>query len=185
MQLQFNVDSIELTNLVRNLYEWHEKKYRNNGFSLKVNSPSDSIFTGIDWDIYNKEVEIYKKTNFFSDEFLDRYKTIALTIDSSIKKASLKWRNKNDGIPIWDTDADDWCSCQDYPDNYWEKLTLNNFTYDNDVMTFYWTWGSNSQKQYEMKAKKINGVWKISYMEGFKYYETVEDYDKLMNNLDK
>jgi hypothetical protein len=182
-------DSIELTSLVRKLYEWHETKYRSNGFPFKVSSPTDSIFTGIDWDAYNKNFEVYKKTNFFSQEFLDRHKTIALTIDSSIRKASIEWRNYQDGIPLWDTDADDWCGCQDSPDNYWKRLIISNFKFSNDTVTFNWTWdkkdGIDPPFKYEMKAKKVNGVWRISYMEGFKYYGTVADYDKTMNHHEK
>ena len=32
-----------------------------------------------------------------------------------------------------------------------------------------------------MRAKKENGVWKISYMDGFSYYGTVAYYDSRMN----
>jgi hypothetical protein len=183
---KFEKDSIELTKLVKDLYKWHEKKYHTSGFPYKSNKPSDSIFIGIDWAAYSKNFEAYKKTNFFSQEFLERHKTIAKTIDSSIKQASIEWRNYNDGIPLWDIDADDWCGCQDYPDNYWQLITLYNLNFSNNTVTFFWTWDNRNENlkhpfSYEMRAKKEKGVWKISYMQGFKYYGTVADYYKMMS----
>lgn len=182
---QFNTDSIELTKLVRNLYEWHETTHIATGFPFKGNTPSDTIFTGVDWDVYNREVEVMKKTNFFSQKFLDRHRAIAATIDSSIKKASIEWRNFNDGIPLWNTDADDWCGCQDNPDNYWTRLKISHLELNGNTAVFSWAWGIEDgidpPFKYNMKAKKENGIWKIAYMEGFNSYGSVADYDKRMN----
>ncbi|RZL15637.1 MAG: hypothetical protein EOO62_03465 [Hymenobacter sp.] len=187
--INHTADSIELTNLVRKIYEWHETKYHTNGFPYEFTSPADSLFTGIDWNAYNKDFEVFKKTNFFSQDFLDRHKAIALTIDSSIRKSSVEWRNAKDGIPLWDTDADDWCGCQDSPDNYWKQLTISNLHFSNGTAKFSWIWdekdGIDPPFKYEMRAKKVNGIWRISYMDGFKYYGTVADYDKIMNHHEK
>ena len=189
IQKHVNTDSTQLTTLIRNIYEWHETKYRNVGFPFKGSSPTDSVFTGIDWDAYNKESETFKKTNFFSQEFLNRHRAIATAIDSSIKKASVKWRNSNDGIPLWSTDADDWCGCQDSPDEYWKQLSINNLKLSNNSAVFNWAWGIKEGIDppftYKMKAEKENGVWKISYMDGFSLYGTVADYDKMMKHSEK
>ena len=176
-----NSDSIELTTLVRSVYEWHETKYRRNGFPFKFKTPNDSIFTGVDWDAYAKEMEVFQTTNFFSNGFFTTHRILALSVDSSIKQASIEWRNMNNGIPLWDTGADDWCDCQDYPDEYWKIITLNNFIYNKDTVSFYWTWGHKNEMQYEMKAVKEDEKWRISYIQGFKFYVTVADYNKTMN----
>ena len=122
-QTHINADSVELTALVRNVYEWHEIKYHNHSFPLKFNQ-SDTVFIGIDWEGYDKDYETFKRTHFFTEEFLARHRAIATTLDSLIKQSSIEWRNTNDGIPIWDTNSDDWCNCQDSPDNYWKRLTF-------------------------------------------------------------
>lgn len=180
---KLNNDSIELTALIRQVYEWHMTK-RLNDFPFKYEEPGDTLFIGIDWEKYNNNIEVFKQTNFFSLDFLDKHKKIALTLDTSIKKADKEWRNINDGIPLWDTNADDWCGCQDYPDNYWEKQTIHDLNISNDFASFSWTWDdldkSNSFK-YKMTAKKENNKWKINSMEGFDYYYSVEHYDKMMN----
>ncbi|MBD2722247.1 hypothetical protein [Hymenobacter armeniacus] len=181
---RINPDSVELTALVRNVYEWHVTKYPNYGFPLQVNTPSDSLLTGIDWAAYNNNYAAFKKTGFFSNEFLARHRAIALTIDSSVRQASAEWRNANDGIPLWYSDADDWCNCQDNPDNYWQRLTLSNLKFGADTATFNWTWdekdGIAPPFSYAMKAKKVNGAWKINYMEGFRNYGTAADYNQRM-----
>ncbi|MBX3162932.1 MAG: hypothetical protein KF900_00495 [Bacteroidetes bacterium] len=181
-----NADSIELTTLVRDVYEWHETKYRKNGFPFKHNT--DSIFTGVDWDTYAKEMAVFKKTNFFSESFFAKHRALAMSTDTSIKQTSIEWRNVKDGIPIWETDADDWCNCQDYPDNYWTFLLLKDITIKHDTATFKWTWDNNgnndeffSNHEYEMKAVKENGTWKISYMEGFKNYRTASGYNQIIS----
>ncbi len=176
-------DSIALTTLVRNLYKWHEQNPDKVGFNLKFNSPTDSIFTGIDWQAYNKDSRAWKETGFFSNIFLKMHRSITLSLDSSIHQASAEWRNINDGIPYWDTNADDWCGCQDSPDNYWKLITIKKFTKRIDTARFSWTWDTIDLPHpflYEMQAIKENGFWKISYMEGFKYYRTVADYEKII-----
>lgn len=173
-----NSDSIELTNLVRKAYKWHETKFRRNGFPFKFNSPNDTIFTGVDLHEYSNDMKVFKSTNFFSKDFFKTHGQIAQSIDSSIKQTSIEWRNINDGISLWDTDSDDWCNCQDYPDNYWESMTLNNFSFSKDNLTFYWTWGSKNEKQYEIKARKEDGIWKISYLQGFTNYQSLVNPSK-------
>lgn len=176
-------DSIELTVLIRQVYEWHMTK-RINDFPYKYEEPGDTLFTGIDWEKYNNNIEVFKQTNFFSRDFLERHKEIASILDTSIKKADKEWRNINDGIPLWDTDADDWCGCQDYPDNYWEKQTIHDLNISNDFASFYWTWDEQVKSdsfKYKMTAKKENYKWKINSLEGFDYYYSVEHYNKLMN----
>ena len=178
-----NNDSIEITSLVRQVYEWHMAK-RLIDFPYKYIHPGDTLFSGIDWEKYNNNIEIFKQTNFFTLAFLDRHKEIASTLDSSIKKADIEWRNINYGIPLWETNADDWCGCQDYPDNYWEKLTIHDLEIKSDIASFYWTWDEQVKAdsfKYKMTAKKDDNEWKINSMEGFEYYYSVADYNNMMN----
>jgi len=170
------------------MYEWHETKYQNHGFPFQFNSPSDSLFTGIDWNEYNKDYEAFQKTNYFSDEFLARHRQIAMSIDSSVRQASAEWRNAKDGVPIWDVNADVWCNCQDHSDNYWERLVISDFKYNNETVSFNWIWGIEEgvdpPMKYKMRARKLNNTWKVSYMEGFDSYGTVADYNKQIKRME-
>lgn len=176
-------DSTELTALIRNVYEWHLTQHKKNGFPFKITGTKKDLIAGIDWDAYENEMQELRKTQYFSDYFFAAYQTIAHSIDSSIQQSDKKWRDANDGMSIWETGADDWCNCQDYPDDYWKLLTLNNFSTEKDEITFYWTWGDETVRQYQMKARKENGNWKISYIQGFKSYTSVAGYQQIINDL--
>lgn len=173
----FNADSLKLTNLIREAYQWHMKKYLDE-FPYKFEKKSDSIFTGIDWDKYNQNMVLFKKTNYFTNEFLEQHKSIALRIDKSIKKASIKWRNINDGITIWDSEAEDWCNCQDYPDKFWETLLIDSLKIKNSFASFNLNWKIPSKYEsmnYKITAKKEGKQWKINSLEGYKYYTSFND----------
>lgn len=176
---QSKIDSVELINLVRQVYNWHMNNEIED-FPYEYEDGQDSIFIGIDWDKYRNNTEVFKKTNFFSIEFLNKHKEIAKNIDASIRKADLKWRNSNDGISLWETGADNWCGCQDYPDNYWKILTIDSLVIKKDNADFVWTWDKELSHTYRVKAKKENGKWKINSLNGFKYFYTTQEYDKMM-----
>ena len=53
-------DSIQLTSLVREVYKWHMTKNLDD-FPYKYKDSSKNIFTGIDWDKYNNNIETFKK----------------------------------------------------------------------------------------------------------------------------
>lgn len=178
---QSDVDSTELTILIRNVYNWHENNELED-FPYKYKEGQDSIFIGIDWDKYQNNIENFEKTNFFSIEFFNKHKEIAKNIDASIKKADLKWRNRNDGISLWETGANDWCGCQDYPDDYWKTLTIDSLVINKDIANFVWTWDKQMSHTYRVKAKKENGKWKINSLIGFKYFYTTQEYDKMMED---
>ncbi|MCR8666244.1 hypothetical protein NO995_00980 [Aestuariibaculum sp. M13] len=178
-----NTDSIQLTTLIRKAYEWHMDKYLPD-FPYLDDTETDTIFTGIDWEVYNKNIELLKSTNYFTNEFLSHHKSIATTIDRSIKTASIEWRHKFD-ISIWDSEADDWCYCQDHPDNYWETLIIDQLNIENNFASFNLNWkmfDDYSSMEYKVTARKVDGLWKINSLEGYKAYKTFEDYEKIMND---
>jgi hypothetical protein len=170
-------DSVELTNLIRQSYKWHMEKTIDD-FPFKQ---QDSIFIGIDWDEYQRNIKVLSKTNFFSRDFFLKHKNIALTLDSSIRKADISWRNINDGIPIWASEVDDWCNCQDYPDNYWKTLTIDSLIIKDGFAEFKWTWDMKYHGDYKVTAKKEDGKWWINSLQGYNNYYSVDHYDKIMN----
>lgn len=174
-----NIDSIELTKLIRQVYEWHNTKPIDD-FPYEYDEKQDSIFVGIDWDKYQKNIKLFKQTNYFSNDFLKRHNEIAKTLDSSIKKADRTWRNINDGMPLWETGADNWCGCQDYNEKYWKTIVIDSLNINKSNANFKWSLDKYSSHSYKVTAKKENGKWKINKLDGFKYFYSVEEYDKMM-----
>lgn len=176
-----NRDEKELTKLIRLVYKWHVKMNLED-FPYKYDEKQDGIFIGIDWVKYQRNMELFRQTDFFSRGFYQQHKNIALSLDSSIKKADIYFRNYNDGIPIWATGADEWCNCQDYIENYWETLTIDSLIIKNEHAEFKWAWDNESEPFYKVKAIKENNKWKINTLQGFSNYHTVEYYDRIMDN---
>jgi hypothetical protein len=176
---QKEIDSIEITKLTRQVYEWHNR-ISIEDFPYKFNEEHDSIFVGIDWKEYQKNIEVFKQTNYFSNEFLNKHKEIAKTLDSSIKKADIIWRNSNDGMSLWETGADNWCGCQDYNEKYWETITIDKLNINKSEANFNWSLDKYNSHSYKVTVKKENGRWKINKLDGFKYFYSIEEYDEMM-----
>jgi hypothetical protein len=156
-------DSVKITALVRSLYKWHETAPRPDGFVPLKKNPVDTLNTSMDLAANNKAIKELKETGLFADDFLTDYRNIAVRMDKELRDGSSLWPDGE--MPTFNDDVDEWCNCQDNPDNYWEKLTLVDLKFNNDEADFKWTWGNNFF--YHTKAKKVAGIWKISYLEGF------------------
>ena len=72
----FKTDSTELKSLVVELLKWHETDKKSD-FEPLLNSPTDTIYTGINWELHKKRVAELEKTSFFTRDFLDNYQNIA------------------------------------------------------------------------------------------------------------
>lgn len=157
-------DSIKLTELVRNLYKWHTTDTCKCGFKPLKKNQSDTLFTSIDLDENRKEINELKQTGFFTEDFLEDYRKIAVRMDKELRDGTSLWPEGE--LSTFGDDADAWCNCQDYPvDDYWKIMRLTNIKFNKDEASFKWTWGYSFY--YKAKAKKENGNWKISYLEGF------------------
>ena len=156
-------DSIYLTKLVRALYKWHEMTPNLDGFKPIRENPSDTLYSGVDLANNNAAINELKKTGMFTKDFLSNYRAIAVRLDKELKDEATIWQKGM--LPDYHDDTNQWCKCQDYPDKFWETLTLKDIRFNKNEASFKWTWGGDFS--YNLKAKKENDVWKISYMEGF------------------
>jgi hypothetical protein len=174
-------DSTELIDLVRKLYQWHEtQKMKQSGFVPLKSNPSDTTYSGMDLDANKKSIQELKETFLFSDEFLHDYRAIAIKMDKELKEGSSVWVAGD--MPPFNDDVDEWCNCQDSPvDKYWNIIQITDLKIISDEATFKWTWGDDFF--YKTKARKLNGKWKISYLEGFdiSYYNWAEDAARVLD----
>jgi hypothetical protein len=157
-------DSVKITALVRAMYKWQETAgAKPDGFVPTKKYPTDTLNTGIDLQNTGIAIEKLRKLGFFAEDFLNDYKNVAVRMDKELRDGSSLWPDGE--LPTFQGDVNEWCNCQDNPDNYWEKLTITNLKINNDQADFKWTWGDKFF--YHTKAKKVAGTWKISYLEGF------------------
>lgn len=169
----FKNDKQEIEILIKKLYEWVETKNNNNDFDPIANKKGDK-YIGLDLNAHKKRLEQLKKTNFFSQQFLDNYNKIALKIDSNLKTKKIEWFEGE--LPPFGNDANPWCNCQDNPENYWKTMAINHLKIENDKASFDWTWSWKGDFKYKVKTIKENGVWKIAYLEGFDFNDFTKIY---------
>ena len=157
-----SIDSLELDSLIVKLLKWHESD-RQMDFETKKTNPGDSTYSGIDWAAHKKRMTELSNTNFFTDEFLNNYNSIAMHIDAELKNNPVKYYEGD--IQPWSDDANDWCKCQDFPDSVWEKLRIVDLRVYGDSANFKWSWADKFY--YSARANRENNHWKISYLERF------------------
>lgn len=169
----FKTDKQEIESLIRKAYQWIETKNNSSDFDPFSNKKGDK-YIGLDLAAHKKRLEAMKKTNFFSQQFLDNYNKIALKIDSNLKNKKTEWLVGE--LPPFGNDANPWCNCQDYPDEYWKTMAVNNLKVENNKASFYWTWSWKGDFKYKTSVVKENGVWKIASLEGFNFDEFTKIY---------
>lgn len=157
-------DSAELTQFVRTVYKWLETKSKPSDFEPKADQ-KDSAYIGIDWTIQNKREKELAATGYFSKPFLDNYNSIAKNIDAKLKNGTYSWLVGE--LPDFGGDSNYWCDCQDYPDNYWNIITISQLHTTNKETTFNWSFGPGHL--YKAVAVKTAGHWQIQYLQGFDY----------------
>lgn len=161
------IDTIGLTNLVRNLYKWHETRSSQIDFDPTTGLEQDSFYIGIDWNKHEKRLKELEETNFFSKNFFDNYNSIAETVDKELKTEAGKWFVGE--LSPYGNDANPWCNCQDNPENYWKILNILNVQKENNDIKFSWSW--DDKPNYMIIATKTNNSWRIKYLQGFDYKE--------------
>lgn len=170
-------DSIEIQNLIRKVYKWNAStKYYY--FNIGIEHKTEPRYIGIDWLTYDKIKRELIKTQYFTTEFIENYKNILVLIDKKVKSGIYEWNQGE--LPPFGTGANEWCHCQDHPDNYWENMIINTIKLKNNIAEVTWNWGKEVELNwieefkngYPLIVSKESGIWKISYMDGFdkKYY---------------
>ncbi len=155
-------DEEQLEQLVRMVYEWDETNSTQQDF-MPIADAEDIAYIGLDMDLHNQRVTELKQTGFFTASFIENYHQLALAIDEGLKTKKLEWIVGE--LPSFGSNANPWCNCQDYPDDYWKTMTIKVMNLENNTATFTWTWGEDFE--YQVKAIKENDQWKISYLQGF------------------
>ena len=163
-----NNDKAQIEKLVKQVLKWHDINGIYTGFETNYN-PKDSMAIGMNLDTLKNELNELRKSDLFDKEFIDNYNKIVLKIDEKIKKSKdYAWQNGD--MPSF-AGADPWCDCQNIPyENPWDKIVFKFLSIDKENADLTWTWGNSIWSKdfnYRVKAKKTNGKWRISYLQGF------------------
>jgi len=178
-------DKKEIQLLIRHVLNWGESK-KSIDLTPVITDSKDSLCIGFDLEKVKANLDTLKSTGYFSAEFIDNYHQILLTLDKEMK---------NKQFPPWSTgelppfnfanDVDPWSDCQDVPydtPNAYSLVEVHVSHLNEKEGDLYWTWGKLSPEAdsswkkftYKFKVKKEDNTWKISYMEGFDFKESVK-----------
>lgn len=173
-------DKQEIRDLIRNVLTWADSK---NSIVLlpALTDSKDSVVVGFDPEKLKANLEILKATNFFSSGFIENYNQIILALDSGIRNHKYdKWPAGELPTFSFANDVDPWCDCQD---NWsWSLVEVKVIKLNNENGELRWTWGKSELDKsvdswkdfaYKFKVEKENGKWKISYMQGFDFKESI------------
>lgn len=169
-------DSIKLKELIISMLKWYSKdgnydfdvvSDKNRNFDAAKDSIYgiyDSIFVGINWQSYKKRMTELAETKLFTKNFLNNYQNIALLLDKELKENQEKWHVGD--MPPYGDGANEWCDCQDFPSENWQKiLKIFDLKLKDSTVKFKWTWEKDFS--YSVEAIKENNVWKINELEKF------------------
>jgi len=176
-----STDKKEIQDLIRKVLIWADLE---KSFDLlpTVTDSKDSTYVGFDLEKLKVNLEILKKTNFFSAKFIENYNQIILTLDKKLRNREFGTWSVND-LPVFHfaNDVDPWCLCQDnWP---WSLVEVKVISLNNEKGELYWTWGGSELKgaapdwkefSYKFDVEKENGKWKISYLEGFDFGDSIK-----------
>lgn len=175
-------DSLEIQNLVRNVYKWQNKQPQlETCFNIGKKQEGQIQYVGVDWGEYKKNARLFKESGFFSGQFIINYKKTLEHIDYKVKNNKYEHLWNSGELPPFGTGANEWCHCQDVPiDNYWDKLEIRNVKQNKNSVSLIWSWGkgiewewlNDNKNGYPLEVIKENNKWKILSLDGFdtRYY---------------
>jgi len=165
-------DSLQLKDLVKQYLKWANSNASHNStifIEAKKQKPTDTNYKSVDWGQLTKSLTKIENSRFFTLHFIENFKSIAMHLDSELKKGTIVW-HENEIPNFAAADIDSWCNCQDKPDSFLAKIALSPIVYDNETAIFSWAWVD--EFNYKIVAKKTGVKWQIEYLEGFdiKYF---------------
>lgn len=178
-------DLAEIQDLVRHVVNWGESK---NSFDLVpvITDPADTVCIGFDLEKVKSNLAVLKATGYFSAEFIDNYNRILQTLDKEMKDNKFSKWSTGDLPPFnFANDVDVWTDCQDVPydtPNAYNLVEVHVVSLNKQEGELYWKWGklkadtdpSWDKFSYKFKVKKEDGKWKIAYLEGFDYNDSIK-----------
>lgn len=169
-------DKEQIKNLIRQVLKWSDSKNTIDVLPFSVDS-KDSACNGFDIDKLKSNLDQLRRTNFFSEEFIQNYNKIILTLDKKIKRNEFeKWYPNSELPPFpFANDLNPWCECQDNMD--WNLVEIKIISLTKNKGELYWYWGNLSPEvnmdwkgfKSIFKVIKEEGKWKITYMHGFDF----------------
>lgn len=153
----------ELLQLTRALYRWYETESTLPDFCPLIREGDELAYFSLDLDKHTKRMKELRNSGLFADSFLAHYNQIVLQLHQQMLDGRLKWYIGE--IPPFGNGANPWYNAQDTPDDYLQKITIEPILLEDEVATYYWSWGGDFR--YQLTAVRVGEEWRIAALEGF------------------
>jgi hypothetical protein len=166
-------DEQQILDLVKKVLEWGDSK---NSVDLlpTLTDSIDSIYIGFDLEKLKQNIIKLKNTNLFTDDFIENYNQIILTLDKGLRNGEYEqWLVGDLPTFIFANDYSPWWDGQEsFP---LEKGVIERISSDDNNGEYYFKCGSCEGLEYykmRFRVSKVSFQWKISFLEGFEFKES-------------
>jgi hypothetical protein len=172
-------DKNEIQNILRKVLAWGNSA-KSIDLLPAISDNHDSIYIGFDFEKHKQNLKILEATDLFSLSFIKNYDIIIRTINRKIKNNEYSTWFVGEFPPFdFTTDVNPWCQCQDIPNDIkdiWNQVVVTIIKLDSTSGELTWTWGNKVYPDIKSKFKvvKEQGKWKISYLQGFDFNESIK-----------
>lgn len=173
-------DKEYIQNLLQQVLEWSESKESIDLLPVLTDS-KDSIYIGFDMIRLKENLVKLRETNFFASEFIANYNQIILTLDRKLRSKEFnEWLVGDLPTFKFANDVNPWYSDQGHLP--WKLVEVEVISINNNQGELYWKYGNFGTDfdsfwkdfKYRFRVVKDGDKWKISYMEGFDYKESIK-----------
>jgi hypothetical protein len=170
-------DKTEIQKLIKDVLTWSNTKETIDLLPV-ISDNKDSVYS-FDMNKHKSNLDKLKKANFFTNEFIDNYNQIILTIDKNLRIGIYdKWLVGDLPTFIFANDYVPWWDGQERFSLDWADIEIINLNITSGE--FYFVCGAkgtncDGMEDYKMKFRvvRVDSIWKISYLEGFDYKESI------------
>jgi hypothetical protein len=163
----------EIQKLIRQVLIWSDSK-ESIELLPALSDSKDSIYIGFDLDKLKANLDKLRQTGFFATEFIENYNQIVRTLDRKLRNKEFEEWLVGD-LPTFNfvNDINPWCLCQGFSPEDFDDMEIVKI--DNKSGELNWKWKKDSSwKDFRFRVVKENNQWKISYMEGFDFKESIK-----------
>lgn len=171
--MQFVKDSLEIHELVRNMFEWSDEAVTVTDFEPDENALKNGHYSDLDEKFHRRVMRSMRRSGFFTKAFIRNYDSVWHTVRTHTRLGYHPW--PVDDTPPWGLYRP-WCDCMESIPNFWYYVyTVEMKIIDNKRAYFFWTWGDDNYSR--ARAEKSWGKWKISYLNGLdiRHYKKPKD----------
>lgn len=170
---ELKVDKEEIRRLIIQVLNWSQT---NESIDLLpgLEDSTHTSYIGFDMVKHRENLILLKNTSFFSTEFIENYDRIIKTLDKKLRDGEFHWLVGELPPFKFNSEVNAWCLCQGFsPEQLGDVEVIK---MDITGGEFLWRWSKYADWcDFKFCVIKEDNKWKISYMQGFDFKESIKE----------